>query len=444
MNPIRAAGSYPKWRRAWDLANGNVIGRFDRSRAGLFRETAAMAKINGDLRRASKGFNVWRSSANNLFKHEQEAIAAMKSMNSAERAAYVAEHPRLGDKLMKDLNGMAGNFNSFTVFEKHLAPFTIFYPFQRYSVLWMLYHFPLDHPVVATGLTLLGQVNAQELQKIAAKKGAAPDILDYTMPVIQNGEGKEATVLPAGQRTFPGLSTVQQAAIAGKPSQLIGELSPFAQIAVSAAEGKDSYTGQPLGENGWEYAARSALSLSPLARFLGLPETGQPKSVASKAFGERDPLKRWRSTVDPFIGQTSSQYADTKWLSRAFDNKYKDPVPSIWDNPEVGEALYGQDGSGKVDWNLLHTLLAEHQESEGGSANVKAAEKKFFGDSDGGKFSDEQKKALALLQGGILVPAPKKKPNPFGLPSTDSSQLREQFGLPSTSASELREQFGIR
>jgi hypothetical protein len=448
MNPIRAAGSYPKWRRVWDLINGNVIGKFDRSRAGLFRETAAMAKINGDLRRASKGFNVWRSSANNLFKHEQEAIQAMKGMNSAERAAYVAEHPRLGDKLMKDLNGMAGNFNSFTVFEKHLAPFTIFYPFQRYSVLWMLYHFPLDHPVVATGLTLLGQVNAQELQKIAATKGATPDIIDYTMPVIQNGEGEEATVLPAGQRTFPGLSTVQSAAVTDNPSQLLGELSPALQIGVSAAAGVDSFTGQPLGENGWEYAARSALALSPLARFLGLPATGQEQSVASKAYEEQDPLKKYRSGVNPFIGQTGKQYAATKALSKAFDEKYSDPVPSIFDNPKIGEALYGPDG--KVDWDLVKQLMQEHKKAEAGSDKVKKAEQKFF-DESGGDFSDEQSKALGMLQGGLLVPLPEesaedKLNKQLGLPSMPSkAELDKQLGIPAApSAAELDKLLGIR
>lgn len=408
MDPIRAAGAYPKWRHVWNLVNGNTLGKFDRGRAGIFREVAADAKIHGDLKAAQKGFNVWRHGADNLFKGEEQAVKDMQGMSRAEQDAYVAAHPRLGDKLMRAMNDMAGNWNSFTVFEKHFAPLTIFYPFQRYSINWMLYHFPLDHPVVATALTMLGQVNAQELQKIAATKGSTPDVLDYTMPVVQNGEGKQPTILPAGQRTFPGLSTIQQAIITNKPSQLVGELSPIAQIAVSAAQGVDSYTGEPLKESGWAYALRQLASLSPAARFAGLNELGDPKSPAAEAFANDDPLKTDRSVGDPFIGQTASQYASTKQLERKFGEKYgAGKIPGPFDSTLVQKLLYGNNGSPEP--KLLPKVLDEIHKAEEASSFVKGKEASSYGPEK--PFSEVQGKLLEAVENAWETgPNGKKKP----------------------------------
>jgi hypothetical protein len=396
MNPIRAAGGTPAWRHAWNLVNGNTLGKFDRTRAGLFREIAADAKVQGDFRKASKGFAKWRMGANNLFKGEQQAVAEMKGMTRAERMAYVSSHPKLGDKLMTAMNDMAGNWNSFTVFEKHFAPLTVFYPFQRYSVLWMLYHFPLDHPAVATALTAMGQVNAQELQALAAQKGGSPSILDYTLPVVQNGEGKEPTVLPAGSRVFPGLSTVQQAALTKNPAALIGEASPPLAIGIEAATGKSAYTGLPIGENGFTYAARQAANLSPLLRFLGVPDTEQAQSTASKAFEALDPLKKYRSTLDPFIGQTAKQYTGTKQLEKGFDTKYgQGKIPGPFDAKIVQELLYGGPNDSPQP-HLLPKVLKEIHEAEAASNLVKGKEAPFMPASK--DFSETQKKLLEAVE----------------------------------------------
>ncbi len=380
-DPIRAAGGYPKWRSAWNLVNGNTLGKIDRGRAGLFREIAADAKIHGDLKRAQKGFRIWRRGANNLFEGEKEAVKAMEGMSRAEQDAYVASHPRLGDKLVTAMNDMAGNWNSFTVMEKHFAPLTIFYPFQRYSVAWMLYHFPLDHPVVSTALNMLGQVNAQELQKIAAEKGSVPSLLDYTQPVIPNGPGKKPTVGLFGQRAFPGLSTLQQAALTDNPSQLAGDIQPGLSIPLEAMTGQDFYTGRPTEENGWKYALSQLAALSPAARFAGLDGSG--KSPASKAYEKLDPLKEVGSFLDPFIGQTSSQFADTKHLEKEFAEKYGEGhLPSIYESPLFQKVLYGHNGGPNPDPAARKRELAEAtkkiNKSELAAAFIKGVEQPFY------------------------------------------------------------------
>lgn len=390
MDPIRAAGRKPVWREAWDVVNGNVIGRFDRARAGRFREVAAIAKIEGDFRRAEKGFRLWRDSAQNLFKHQREAVEAMKGMTASERAVYVAQHPKLGDDLMKDMTGMAGNWNSFTVFEKHIAPFAIFYPFQRYSALWVLYHFPMDHPVVATALATLGEVNAQELQKLAAKEGSAPNPLDYTKPVI-NGN-----VLPAGQRFFAGLAAPQQALLEKKPAQALGSLSPALAIPIEALTGKNAYTGQPLGENGWLYTLRQAASLSPFLRFMGVPEIGQSKSAASEAFHAVDPLRTQRSLFNPYIGQSGKQFGEEKKLERKFSEKYGEgKIPGPFDSAMVQDLLYGGP-NGTPQPKKLPEVLRKIHAAERASDFIGKKEKPFLPPDK--PFSELQKKLLEEVE----------------------------------------------
>src|SRR6202000_1370003 len=113
------------WKRVWHLVNGKVLGEFDRNRAGWMREVGMEARMIGDLKRASKGFNVWRRSTNNLFKDMEGAVKDMKGMTPDERHEYIAEHPELQSRIQKAADGMAGNWNSFTVFEKHIAPLTL-------------------------------------------------------------------------------------------------------------------------------------------------------------------------------------------------------------------------------------------------------------------------------------------------------------------------------
>lgn len=402
MDPVRAAGPKRLWRHAWEVVNGDKLSRFDRARAGRFREAAALAKVEGDLRRAEGGFQRWRSGANNLFRDMDGAIKDMKGMNRAERLAYVAEHPVLGDRLMRSMSQMAGNWNSFTVFEKNISPFAVFYPFQRYSALWVLYHFPLDHPAVATSLAALGEVNAQELQRLAATEGATPGVLDYAKPVV-NGR-----VLPAGQRFSAVLGSLQQAVLGGKPTQVLSGLSPALGIPLEAISGKNSFTGAPLGMSGWEYLARQSLNLSPLLRFVGVPDVGEEKSVASKAFGQYDKDRAKRSFLNPYSGQSGEDFAKEKKLEGGFERKYgkgREYKSNL--APEVWEAAFNG------DWKAAKKLRKARLESEAGAEVVKKAEEPFFEDA-GKDLSEEGSKILQYITGQRVFPAEEETAEPGG------------------------------
>ena len=426
MDPIRAAGSKGFWRNVWEIVNGTKIHNFDRARAGRFREAAAIAKMEGDLRRASKGFGKFSHGAQNLFKTEQEAVAAMKGMNPAERMAYIAEHPRLGDKIQQSMQNMMGNFNSLTVFEKHFAPFAIFYPFQRYSVLFVLYHFPLDHPVVATALNLLGQVNAAELKRLAAKEGGEPAPLDYAKPVIDTGHGTRA-VLPSGQRFAPSLSAIQQAVLEGKPMEATGALNPALQLAAEVAAGKKAYTEAPLEENRLAYAGRQIASFSPFSRFLGIPEVGTGKSSpltdaippfkgkphqhpASESFAELTPGASWNSAFIPFITQSGKNYTKAKNAEKNFRVKYGEgKIPGPFDSKMVTELLYGNNGKPKP--KMLGEVLKKIHAQESAKNSVSKFEKPNLPKSK--PFSPLQKELLEEVENAYQTGPNQKKKNPY-------------------------------
>lgn len=397
LDPERMTAKPAAWKQVLHLLNGKVLGDFDRNRAGYMREIGLDAKVIGDLKRASKGFSVWRRSTNNLFKDMHAAVEDMKGMNATERHQYIAENPELQDRIQKAADGMAGNWNSFTVFEKHIAPLTLFYTFQRYSALWMLYHFPLDHPVAATALSLLGQVNAKQLQELAAKRGSEPNILDYTMPVYSRGKGQEPAVLPAGKRAFPGLSTIQTAGVTGKPAQLLGELPPELGIPVEAAAGVNSYTGNNIEENLLSFMGKQALNLNPAVRlFLGLTGNGT-RSAASEAFHKQDPLSVWRSVVDPYIGQSGSQYGNTKKLEKDFNEKYGEgKIPSAFDSKLVQKVLFSNP-NGHVDPKELQNAIRLIHKQEEASNSVKKTEAAATGEKSEG-LSPEQEEALKEIE----------------------------------------------
>lgn len=392
LNPVRTAAPKQAWRHVWELANGSKISRFDIARSGKFREVAALARIAGDFKRAEKGFQGWRYSARNLFKNEAQAVKDMKGMNASERALYIAEHPRLGDNVVKDMRGILGNWDAFTVFEKHIAPFAIFYPFQRFSALWTLYHFPLDHPAAATSLALLGAVNAAEVKKAAELEGGSPSVVDYTKPVI-NGK----SILPAGQRFSAGLGSVQSAILEHKPMQALQGLNPALGLPIEALTGKNAYTDQPLGENGFEYLARQAANLSPFARFLGLPDVGKGgPSPGSQAFAAQDPRRQERSLVNPLIGQSVKQFAKEKRLEKDFKTKYGEGnIPGPFDSQMVIDLLYGGK-NGQPQPELLPHVIRKIHEAEAAGNRVKRAEAPFLPKSK--PFSPLQTELLQAVE----------------------------------------------
>jgi len=169
-------------------------------------------------------------------------------------------------------------------------------------------------------------------------------------------------------------------------------------------------------------------------RLSGVKFGGQ--SVASKAFEQYDPNKDARSFLMPFLPQSGAQFKAADRLGEAFGKKYGKNTP-----PSLPSAFY--EAALNHDWKLARKLRKEVVAAEKASDLIKAAEQPFYG-KDGKEFDDEAGEILGYITGYRQVPFEKAKPEPFGIPSTDPAELREQFGLSTTSTSDLRKQFGIR
>lgn len=322
--PARAIKSSGPGKVLLNLAKGNTMGSWDRWNAAKMREFAATV-------RASKGFKNWYGGFKGLDKGMREISEATKGMSPSARLDWISRHPTQARDLQRNLNKMGGNWNSFTTTERRVAPFTIFYPWIRYSTTWVLHTFPMNHPVAGTMLAILAQRNAVELQKIAAQEakragitGITPstplsDVLGYGMPVHRNAQN-EPVENPHGQRFSP-LGVVGQTVLSGDPLKAIGAANPLINTGISLATNKNTFTGQPLPGHGLlgiaENAAEQGLSLSPAARqiesaigFRGF--NSSPQSATSKAYeilaGGKG-VKNLSSFADPYLTRPASKGA---------------------------------------------------------------------------------------------------------------------------------------
>lgn len=316
--PARAIKHSGFGQGVWKLANGETMGKWDRWNASKMREFAATV-------RASKGFKNWYGGVKGLDKGMRVISDATKGMNAAQRLDYISRHPALARDLQRNLNKIGGNWNSFTKTERAVAPFVIFYPWIRYSTVWVLHTFPVNHPVAATALAFLAQRNSNELQKIAAAEAKATGVtgvtysspLDsitaYSNPVRRNAKD-EPVENPSGSRMSP-LGVVGQTVLEGNLLKTLGATNPWINTGVSLATNTNTFTNQKLPGHGLlgilENAAEQAASLSPAVRqlensvgFHGF--SPHPQSATSKAYEILKPNKNWASFVNPYTPRPAS------------------------------------------------------------------------------------------------------------------------------------------
>jgi hypothetical protein len=320
---IRAISHSSAGKKVWELANGNVIGKWDRWNAAKMREYAAAV-------RSSKGFRNWYGGFKGLDKSIRDIAEKTKGMSPADRLDYISKHPEMARALQRNLNRTGGNWNSFTAAERKVAPFVIFYPWMRYSLNWTFHTFPVDHPVAATALAFLAQQNANELQKLssteAAKNGVTvspfaelSDPLDYADPITQSGSGQK--VFPVGTRISPTLGVSGTAITTGKLSDILDSTNPLISTAISIGSGKDLYTGEDLKGNVFGNIANQLLTLSPAVRgvegaigFHGFNKG--PRSAVAEAYEKLNPGKTVRSIGTAYSPQSGRNFALENALSR--------------------------------------------------------------------------------------------------------------------------------
>lgn len=323
---IRAIKHSTAGKKVWDLANGNVMGKWDRWNAAKMREFAATV-------RASKGFRNWYGGFKGLDKGIRDIAEKTKSMSPSERLDYISQHPEMARNLQRNLNRLGGNWNSFTAAERKVAPFVIFYPWMRYSLNWTFHTFPVDHPVAATALTFLAQRNANELQQLAAEEAKAAgvkgnplehlsDPLGYANPITQGPKG--SNVFPVGTRIAPTLGVAGNTLATGNLGQILGSANPLISAGIEIGSGKNLYTGSDLKGNVLGNAANIGLGLSPFARaaesaigFHGFNKG--PRSATAEAYEKLNPGKTLRSVGTAYSPQTGKNFGLENALNRIED-----------------------------------------------------------------------------------------------------------------------------
>jgi colicin import membrane protein len=379
-------------RSAISFAKLRALGVFDVKRQNEYRTLLAAAE-------ADKRFRSWHASLTGLFDKQARLSRDFRGKSRAELWDWLTKDPKGKKELQKItdyVDNIQGNWSAFTRYERSLAPLAIFYPFLRYSLRWTLWTFPKTHPITATLAYTLGQANANQLEKLTG--GPLQNPAAYAFPVTTNERGEKA-VFPGGSRISPGQSSLTQALATGNPAQILSSANPFIGAGLTAVTGVEPFTGEKADKQG--YAAINQLLTLPAPLRLASVKVGDEQSVASKAFEQFDPNKTARSLALPFIPQSGARFAGAEKLSKAFDDKYSNPVPSL--PAEIWEAAYNK------DWKLARELKAKRVEAEKGGDVVKAAEEPFFTDS-GGELGKEGSEILKYITGVIQLPVEEKKP----------------------------------
>lgn len=419
----RALTKNPIGQALFSLARLRPFAVFDNWRQGKYRELLLAAE-------ADKQLNGWWGGIKGALGIQKRISDEIRKLPKDEQLAALMQpkYRKQLDEMQRHVEAVAGNWNTFTRYERDFAPFLVFYPFIRYSLRWPL-TFAKQHPISATVAAFLGQVNAEALEKIL---GGAPDNpLAYAIPVSWNVQG-EPEALMEGRRAAPGLSAPLQAVVSAEPSQALSAFNPLIAVPMSGLTGVNAYTGEQEARTPGEkaiMAINQLLDTSPLARFLDL-QVGGDKSIASQRREQIDPRRRQRSTFTPWESLTADQLREVEGFGSDLGTKYSDPVPSLWDNPDIYEAAARY---AKGDESLFRKLLKEHRESERASDRVKKQEEPFYGPEEE-LTQAEQKRfnhAIEQLQGGIFIPTDKEKKAPPGT-GIGGSSLGGGIGGPST------------
>lgn len=440
-------------RAALSMGTFRALGELDRSRQNAYRTVLFAAE-------ADKRFRSFHRSLTELF--DTQARLAPHFKTRQELWDWFATDPKgkaEAQKIADYVDNIQGNWTAFTHYERAFAPFTIFYPFLRYSLRFALWTFPKTHPVTATIAYMLGQANSNELEKLLGAKPSSS--FAYAFPVygtpvnpeqvkkleargLSPERAKEIAghaVLPGGSRISPGQSSLTQALSSGNPAQILSSANPFLAAGVTALTGTEPLSGEKASLPKGMAAINQLLAMPAPLRLAGVKLGG--RSAASKAYAGFDPYKGARSLAFPFIPQSGERFVGSEKLNQAFAKKYGEGhVPGPFDSKLVQDLLYGGPNSTPQP-KKLPEVLAKIHESEVGGAAVKRAEAPFYGKSK--PFSPLQKRLLEAVENAWQT-GPNgqgSSSNQFGLPVGGSSALMKRFGLESASSSALKQRFGI-
>jgi hypothetical protein len=419
-----------EWARGAKALTRGKTARTALSFAKLEMLGKANARFESELRqvvyamKADKQFRAWHKGVTGMFDMQAEISQRFRHQPRQKLWDWMSEDPagkRWKAKFEDHMDSAMGNWTAFTRYERAFAPLAIFYGFLRYSLRWSAWTFPRDHPIMATAAYMLGQANANQIEKLTGEglheeglqKTNAPakpsNPLAFAMPVYEGPSGKKA-VLPGGTRISPGQSSLTQALGSANPAAVLSSANPLISSGITAFTGVEPFSGEkttkPKGWAALEQITSLPFPLRARLPFMGNQSVGEKatqaigapeRGPASKAYEALDPGKTIRSGIWPFLPQSAVNFKKTEALSKGFDLKYgKGKIPGPFDNALVTELLYGNNGKPKPE--LLPKVLTAIHASEKGSAKVKEAESPFYPGGGSSDFTKLQSKLLKAVE----------------------------------------------
>ncbi len=269
------AGDMDAAHNAYKTLEGTPYGRFlrgiptsiqriDAWKGGRIRALTALAKVDKDLNGRA---NTFIRGVGGMNREMKTALKEMAGKPLRQQAEWVAEHPQWARRYQGYLDDVMGNWSALTKNERVAAQAMIFYPFLRMSLRWTFYAFPKRHPIKAAMLYGLGQMNAQEVEKLL--HGDPSYFTQWAMVPIDLGGEKKLIDL---SRIAPGSNALVEA-LGGSTEGPKGIAAAKVAQPVLAALGTAVYGVSPLSGkqepgSGWNALAQ-LLSLSPVARVAG-------------------------------------------------------------------------------------------------------------------------------------------------------------------------------
>lgn len=441
----------------------------DIRRQNLYREMIYRAQRD-------KKFRKWYSGMTGWFDGAAEISKKFKGKSDRELQDWLnSDDPQAkawNKKLAEHVDDVAGNWTAFTRYEKDAAPFVLFYSFLRYSIRWALWAYPKSHPVRATLLNLMGQVNANQLEKLIGHKPGNPaafavpiwntggvdegqykKLLEEGVPKDQAKFAAEHEVLPGGTRISASQSSLTNAVTSKNPAAVAQSLNPLIGAAATATYGVDTFTNEKLREPQGVAALNELIELPTPLRIAGV-KIGGAHSALGEAFSQYDKNKDFRSAGFPFIPRSGADLLRSERLAKGLQLKYGEGHQSgPYDDPLFLKMEFGNNGGIASKAERKKAIEAVHR-SERASNFVKSKEGPFLGHHkdltpEQEQFQEEWEDAW---QGGPNAPPKsiseqiKEEVGLGGSGKSPLDRLKEEVGLSGKKsiAEELREEVGLR
>jgi hypothetical protein len=327
-----------------EAAKLEVLGKFDKWKAGWIREVGVVAELDRELsvlRRSGKALSDQMDAI-------EEYADLLSTMTRAEQIRWLnsKEGMAAGERLTRNIDAALGNWTDIKPGAETFIGSTIFfYPFVRFSLRWTFETFPKRHPVRASMAMLYGAINAEMLERLINYDPIW--LSDWAVAPIFTGEGDPISLVPLNRVSISGNALVEYGARDGNPFfNLTKILPPLASAMARTGFSVDEF-GQPLKD--------------PNAGFMPDREVGPVTSLAGgieSLFNLAAPIRETARITGIDIGDDLIRGALDKGNWAGLIPKQKNTPIDLWwnDDDKDEDRRYSRPKPGQ-DENLLRDLL---------------------------------------------------------------------------------------